>query len=149
MTILSIDSHWAKSSAFALFENEKILMQGYYNKIDDLGTSYYLPEIVVTEKPYLGGAVKAYSEGKRLMDFRNMCFAVGKVISYAERIGAYWRLIRPVDWKTFYGLTKLTPIALQQEIREQLTGVKDDEHIQDAILIGQYFRDHVLPQEEA
>lgn len=69
--------------------------------------------------------------------------AVGMVIQYSKSIGAQYQLIRPVDWKTFYSLTNKTSAEIQDTIRTQLTGIQGDEDLQDAVLIGKYFIEHI------
>jgi hypothetical protein len=49
-----------------------------------------------------------------------------------------------MDWKTYYDLTKKTPVNLQEMIRTEITGGVHDEDIQEAILIGRYFIDKIL-----
>jgi len=65
------------------------------------------------------------------------------VIQFAKSVGAQYQLVRPVDWKRFYGLTKKTAVDMRETIRAQLTGVEGDEDLQDAVLIGRYFVEHL------
>ena len=99
-------------------------------------------DVIVTERPYIGGNVKKYSAGSRVQTFETLCYAIGEIIHLAKTIGAEYKLIRPVDWKPYFKLTKKTSMLMQKSIREELTGVTDSEDIQDAILIGRYFLDH-------
>lgn len=146
MKVLSVDAAWSKSWAFALFINERLC---YYDKVKELDE---IPDkdidYIVTENPYPGGKINQYSYKGRVETFRKLCFAVGMVMQFAKSIGAVYQLVRPVDWKSFYKLTKKTPEHIQDTIRTQLTGIQGDEDLQDAILIGRYFVEHVCVRME-
>ena len=142
MKVLSVDAAWSKPWAFALFRDERLC---YCDKVKEL---VRIPDqdvdYVVTENPYPGGKIDTYSYRGRSESFRTLCFAVGMVIQFAQSIGAVYQLVRPVDWKSFYKLTKKTPASVQESIRTQLTGIQGDEDLQDAVLIGKYFVEHVM-----
>jgi len=143
MKLISIDPAWAKPMAYALFENGQCV---YYDKIDKLNcltVSESPVEMIITEDPYPGGKIRIYSYKGYSETFKKLCFAVGMVIQFADSINAEYRLIRPVDWKTYWSLTKNTPEELQHIIRTEITQVADNEDVQDAILIGKYYIEHV------
>lgn len=148
MVILSIDPAWGKDMAYAVFWDGKLRDGGKTKNLCNLGLEMQARVLplgyVVTEDPYPGGNIKIYSYRGQVHTLKTLCFAVGKIIQLAESLGAEYELIRPVKWKTFYGLVKNTPAAIQKEIREKITGIKDDEDLQDAIMIGRYFIDHKL-----
>jgi hypothetical protein len=128
--------------AFAYFRDGRLCYFDHVKeleKIPDRDVDY-----VVTEDPYPGGDIRKHSHGIRAESYKHLCFAVGMVIQYAKSIHAEYRLIRPVDWKSFYSLTAQTPVQIQETIRTQLSKVKDDRDIQDAILIGRYFIEHMM-----
>ena len=141
MKILSIDAAWSKPWAFALFIDSSLC---YCDKVKELED---IPDkdvgYIITENPYPGGKINKYSYRGRSETFKRICFDVGMVLQLEKSVGAQYWLVRPVDWKSFYKLTKKTPVEIQETIREQLTGVKDDKDLQDAVLIGRYFVEHL------
>jgi hypothetical protein len=144
--VVSVDAAWSKPWAFALFIDERLV---YYDRVKDLiGIPDKDIDYVVTENPYPGGKIETYSYKGRSESFRTLCFAVGMVMQFAKSIGAVYQLVRPVDWKSFYQLTKKTPEPIKDTIRTQLTGVQGDGDLQDAILIGRYFVEHVYVRME-
>lgn len=150
MTILSIDPAFSKPMAYAVFNEQGKCFN--YDTIEKLDLSSVLDcklvvpdiSIIVTENPYPCGRIRQYSSKGYSETFKKLCFAVGMIIQFANSIGAEYRLIRPVDWKRYWSLTKKTPADLQKRIREEITGVDDDEDIQDAILIGKYYIEYVM-----
>jgi hypothetical protein len=147
MNILSIDAHWDKGMAYVVFKANKMSGHGKIENLNDLRVGFI--DLIVTEDPYPGGNIKKYSYRGYANSFKKLCFAVGMVIQYAKTIRTEYRLIRPLDWKGFYNLTKNTSELIQKRIREQLTGFTDDEHLQDAALLGIYYIDHVMVLENA
>ena len=147
MRVLSIDPAWSKKWAFAYFRDGRLC---YFDRVDELDK---IPDhdidYVVTEDPYPGGNIKKYSYKGWAESYGNLKLAVGMVIQFSKSIRATYQLIRPVDWKTFYSLTKKTPAEIQDTIRTQLTGIQGDEDLQDAILIGRYFIEHVMARIES
>ena len=142
MKVLSIDPAWAKPMAYAIFHGDQLVYHDKFSHTRELCITD--ADIVVTEDPYLGGPARAFSSGKWVNTFKELCFAVGMIALMAQAMEAKLVLIRPVDWKSFYELTKKTPPKIQETIRAQLTGGVLDEDIQDAILIGTYYIDHVM-----
>jgi len=142
MIILSIDPSWAKPMAYAVFRDGQLCFYDKFRTTKELCVTN--ADIVVTEDPYLGGDAKKYSSRGHIDTFKKLCFAVGMISLLAQALEAELELIRPVDWKSFYRLTKRTPEEIQKEYRIQLTGGVLDEDVQDAILIGTYYIDHVL-----
>ena len=141
MRILSIDPAWAKPMAFAYFRDGRLC---YFDRVEELEK---IPDhdidYVVTEDPYPGGNIKKYSSKGWAETYGNLKLAVGMVIQFSKSIGAQYKLIRPIDWKSFYGLTKKTPANIQDTTREQITGIQADRDLQDAVLIGKYFVEHL------
>jgi len=142
MTVLSIDPAWAKPMAYAVFDDGQLVYHGKFTHTRELFVTK--ADFVVTEDPYLGGNAIPFSNNKWVNSFKQLCFAVGMIALMAQAMEADFKLIRPVDWKSFYELTKKTPPSIQETIRAQLTGGVLDEDIQDAILIGTYYIDHVM-----
>jgi hypothetical protein len=128
--------------AWALFTDGHLR---YYDKTAELHKIQVRDiDYVVTENPFPGGEIKKHSYKGRVEAFKNLCFAVGMVIQFAKSIEVKYQLIRPVDWKSFYDVTKRTPEAIQDILRAELTGVNNDRDLQDAIFIGMYFIDRVM-----
>lgn len=145
MIVLSIDPAWAKPMAYAVFKEGQLVYHDKFRTTKELCVTN--ADIVVTEEPYcrkLKEKDYSYSNRGRLGTFRKLCYAVGMISLMAQALEAEFVLIRPVDWKSFYKLTVRTPEELQKEYRIQLTGGVLDEDLQDAILIGMYYIDHVL-----
>jgi len=140
--VLSIDPAWAKPMAYAVFREGRLVYHDKFRTTRELCVTN--ADVVVTEDPYLGGDAKKYSSRGHVDTFKKLCFAVGMVSVIAAALEAEFVLIRPLDWKTFYSLTIKTPANIQETIRSQLTGGIQGEDIQDAILIGTYYIDHVL-----
>jgi hypothetical protein len=131
--------------AYAVFEEGQLVYHDKFRTTKELCVTN--ADVVVTEEPYcrLGkGKDYSYSNKGRLGTFRKLCYAVGMISLMAQALKAELVLIRPVDWKSVYSLTKKTPPRIQEEIRAHLTGGVLDEDEQDAILIGTYYIDHVL-----
>jgi len=139
--VLSVDAAWSKPWAFALFNNEILCYCDKVKELDEIPDKDV--DYVVTESPYPGGKIKQYSYKGRAETFKTLCFAVGMVIQFSKSIGAQYQLVRPVDWKSFYKLTKKTPANIQETIRTQLTDIQSDKDLQDAVLIGRYFVEHL------
>ncbi|MBN2323820.1 MAG: hypothetical protein JXQ30_08795, partial [Spirochaetes bacterium] len=101
-------------------------------------------DVVVTEDPYLGSDAKKYNSRGYVNTFKKLCFAVGMISVIATVLEAEFVLVKPVDWKSFYSLTKDTPETIRETIRAHLIGAATDPDIQDAILIGRYYIDHAM-----
>jgi len=142
MIVLSIDPSWAQPMAYAVFRDGQLCFYDKFRTTKELCVTN--ADVVVTEDPYLGGNAKKYSSRGHIDTFKKLCFAVGMISLIAQALEAEFVLVRPVDWKSFYSLTKRTPARIQEEIRAHLTGGVLDEDIQDAIMIGRYYIDHVL-----
>ena len=142
MIVLSIDPAWAKEMAYAVFRDGQLCFYDKFRTTKELCVTN--ADVVVTEDPYLGGDAKKYSYRGHVDTFKKLCFAVGMISVLAAALEAEFVLIRPVDWKSHYSLTKRTTENVQAIIREQLTGGVQDEDIQDAILIGRYYIDNIL-----
>jgi len=142
MTVLSIDPAWAKPMAYAVFDDGRLVYHDKFTHTRELCVNN--ADIVVTEDPYLGGPAIPFSSNKWVDTFKKLCMAVGMIALMAQAMEAELVLVRPVDWKSFYELTKRTPAKIQETIRAQLTGGVLDEDVQDAILIGTYYIDHVM-----
>jgi len=147
MTLISIDPAWAKPMAYAIFENGKVIFYDKIFKFNDIKPD--LADMLVTEDPYPAGSIKKYSYKGWVETFKKLCFAVGRIIEFAEINHVEYKLIRPVDWKRYWSLTKRTSETLQQRIRTEITEVEGSEDIQDAILIGKYYIEHVMEVEGA
>jgi len=148
MKLISIDPAWAKPMAYALFENEVLEECGKTEGIGGL-IIRISPDVIVTERPYLGGDVKKYASRGRIETFEKLCYAVGVVGAFAGYVGAEFQLVRPVDWKSSIGLTKRNPPAVHDAIRAELMQYSENEDVQDAIMIGQYYLKNIAVKEEA
>jgi hypothetical protein len=144
MKVLSVDPSWDKPMAWALFNDGHLRTYGKADKEALHKLQVRDIDIVVTENPFPGGHIKKHSYKGRAESFKALCFAVGAIYGFAFSREAEIQLIRPVDWKTFYSLTKKTNGDMQKTIRVKLTEVEADEDIHDAILIGMYFIEHVM-----
>ncbi|MBW1700474.1 MAG: hypothetical protein JRK26_27290 [Deltaproteobacteria bacterium] len=148
MKLISIDPAWAKPMAYALFENEVLEECGKTEVIGGLIIRAG-PDVIVTERPYLGGNAKKYSQRGVSRTFETLCYAVGIVAAFAGYVGAEFHLVRPVDWKSSIGLTKRNPPAIHESIRAELMQYSDNEDVQDAIMIGQYYLKNFAVKEGA
>jgi len=138
MKLLSVDPAWAKAMAYAIFE-DSVLKD--FGKSENIGKVIIdaKPDVVITERAYLGGDVKRYVNKGWIETFEKLSWAIGIVASFAGYIGAKFKLVRPVDWKTSFGLTKKNPTEIHEAIRAELLKYSDNEDVQDAIMIGQYY----------
>jgi len=148
MKLMAIDPAWAKAMAYAIFEDSVLKDFGKSENIGkviiDAG-----PDVVITERPYIGGNVKQFSHRGRANTFEKLCYAVGIIAGFAGYVGAKFQLARPVEWKSAFGLTKRNPPVVRAAIRHKLAGSSKNADVQDAIMIGRYYTDHVLVKEKA
>lgn len=153
--IISIDPAWGKPWAIAVFTDG--------GRLEDVETCVELDpnafrhftgvSRVITEEPYLAPEskdqkhtrAKAYNYGTQgaFHTFRSLCYAVGMVHQFARELGARVVMVRPSDWKRFYRVTKTTAPAIRKQIRRQVAGFEGNEDMQDAVLIGRYWIEHV------
>ena len=120
MKLLSIDAHWSKGFAFAMFNGS--VKPCYFDKVDTLKQleEYIYTkrwDMVITEDPYLGMNVKT---------LKQLCFSVGAIMYMCQMYNVIFIKVRPKDWKNYFGLTQKTPKAIEKIIRKEMAGIEGD-----------------------
>jgi Holliday junction resolvasome RuvABC endonuclease subunit len=132
MVILSIDPAVSKKIAYALFKDGALKLYGKVDRVQDLTMLFnYHPDLIVTEKMYLGKNAKTYGQ---------LSEEVGKIKILCEIYDIPYRLIPPATWKAHHGLLKKPAKyakILKDKIIETVIGlVPRDPDVRSAILIG-------------
>jgi Holliday junction resolvasome RuvABC endonuclease subunit len=129
---LAIDPAFSKQTAYALFNNSTLKLYGKVKRVQDLTMLFnYHPDLIVTEKMYLGKNAKTYGQ---------LSEEVGKIKLLCEIYDIPYRLIPPATWKAHHGLLKQPAQfakVIEDKILENVTSSKiKDPDIRSAILIG-------------
>jgi len=138
--IVAIDPAWAKPYGVVVFKDDEVLEA----ELKDYSNLYYLLEFyctnfyatIVIEEPYLGMNANTLLK---------LGYAVGGVILVLSLFDTEYKLIKPMHWKKYFGLTSKIVPKVRQEIKNQLCpkNFLQKPDIQDAYLMGRYYIEKV------